>query len=69
MVQKHTGRSDFWGQRKTQKVSNTVKDGVGFQGGGNTEEPAELMLEANDRNGNQGLTEATSRRTKTPISV
>ena len=46
MVQKHTGRPDFWGQRKTQKVSNTVKDGVGFQGGGNTEEPAELMLEA-----------------------
>lgn len=50
MVQKCTVRSDFWDQRKIQKVSNTVKDAAGFQGGENTEEPVELMLERKNRN-------------------
>ena len=49
MVQKCTVRSDMWDQRKIQKVSNTVKDGVGFQGGENTEEPPVLMSEGKDR--------------------
>lgn len=69
MVQKRTVRSDFWDQRKIQKVSNTVKDEWGSKEGETQKNQLNLCYKGKTEIETKGSRGVNSHRTKTPISV